>query len=551
MTPNGLQTLGPGGVHDLSSAPPLPEDVPLGAYKLLFVVDADDIVIEANETDNVRAVDVWLDDPGVDLTPSFVRWTLTMGSQGDEDGVFRGDVVKVTGVVLNHGEVDVLQPVTVRVDLVGPTTFSGVAEVASATTSGRPEWAAFISLPNDAPPGAYQVFVEVDPLGEFEDYYEENDRKRASRDVPVVLRPIPNFVPVAASPTPLSPAQPRGDVAFEDGVVAVTVANVGGADGQPFTVRVDLFEQGRGGPVGEIVVLVPSEESLTVDVPVTWPDSAWPGDEFILQVAVDPDDEIAEIDETDNFLPLVWSLGPPARPELTLTDLVVSGPVRAEETADIGVMVHNLGTVPSGPFLLRAGLSQVGDSLAVSLWNHLVALDAGESQLVLADEAESMPVPLDAWMNGAYEVVVEADGLQEVAEARETNNRLTEEITVAAPAWPDLTITGIDVPSSVPQDLDVAVTVTVENLGLSPSVPTAVTLRAFRTFFGNVDVGIATVPGIDAGASAQIDTTIRVPSGGPWLGSMSLVGVVDLDEVVHESDEGNNVFSEPIEVVVP
>ena len=248
------------------------------------------------------------------------------------------------------------------------------------------------------------------------------------------------------------------------------------------------------------------------------------------------------------------SLGTPTTTQITLfdnerPDLVVtslSGPVQAATGLPMTIVatVQNLtgGTAPAtnlGVFLSSSS-NTPGAGMRIGLVA-IPSLTGGASYTASA----TVTVPLDL-AAGDYFLSAMADILGVATEEIETNNGLTATAQVnIVIVQPDLVVSTITGPVSVPRGKPVAIPLTVRNLGAVASGPYRVGVfvsgspdPAVAAANGTL-LGITDMPTLAPGASAAVSTSITppvtLPQGTYWISA-----VADLNRVIGEPNEVNN-----------
>jgi subtilase family serine protease len=141
---------------------------------------------------------------------------------------------------------------------------------------------------------------------------------------------------------------------------------------------------------------------------------------------------------------------------------------------------------------------------------------------------------------GAYYVVVQADGSNEVVETIETNNNYSTSVRVG----PDLRVATGSVPSKVTPGTPFPVTESTMNAGGAPAA--ASTTRYYlstNTLFdvGDMLLGGRDVPALAAGATSTATSSLTVPAG-TTKAQYYLVIVADADGGIAEVYENNNTL---------
>jgi len=294
--------------------------------------------------------------------------------------------------------------VTLEADNVTVQTLSvdSLAEDESVTLS-------FQWTPPDA--ATYQLKAIVDP----EDVIDEAKENNNDISLTVTVKEVP--------PPPLPDLTvefvdlPEEFVAEKTYEIKAIVKNIDGADAPRFSVRLEADDTG---------VQTLSVDSLAVDESVTLT-FRWtpPGpDTYEFTVIVDPGDLIEELDETNNTdsaTVTVEEVPPPLElPDLTVEFVDLPEEFVAGRSYGIKAQVRNIGENESGTFYVE--LKANGASVQEI---EVESLAAGASTTVTFTWTPEELFP------GDYTLTVTVDPEDDVAEADETNNTATTEVTVS------------------------------------------------------------------------------------------------------------------------
>ena len=141
---------------------------------------------------------------------------------------------------------------------------------------------------------------------------------------------------------------------------------------------------------------------------------------------------------------------------------------------------------------------------------------------------------------GGQPVAVVVDEPGAVEECDEADNQL--DFVLDAVLLGDLALDAASAPATTHGGALVPVTVDLRNTGLAVTGESTLRLR-----LAGVAAGEATIPSLEPGASTQV--VVRWDSRGQALGPVSLEVLADADDVLLESDEGNNAGSVDLELV--
>ena len=237
-----------------------------------------------------------------------------------------------------------------------------------------------------------------------------------------------------------------------------------------------------------------------------------------------------------------------------------------ENTADGGSMEES-SRMPAAPaagpdagpfdilfFFSTDDIFSPDDDTAMPSLVEMDGLDAGSSTM-MTDWVIDIPAEMPP---GAYYVFGAVDCYDEVEESDETNNIDSfMGVTVTAPAGglPDLTSNSGSYQSVMTQGSQTTITAGITNLGPVASPLTCEVLcyisenSAFDPGDELLDMAPVTVPVLATGEQLRMEFTFTVP--GTYLGNVYIFGIIDVDEVITESNKNNNYFQCGVEIVQP
>ena len=241
----------------------------------------------------------------------------------------------------------------------------------------------------------------------------------------------------------------------------------------------------------------------------------------------------------------------PAQPDLVVQSPAVS-PVSVQDgqTTTASCTVLNQGAASAGASSLNYYLSTdntfgTGDILLAT--DVVGALNASSSSAV----SKVVTIPAGT-IPGTYYVIFAADANAQVAEANETNNNGSAQLTITSAAGsPDLVIL---TPATTPTTINAGQTSTascsVKNNG--PGVAAGSSMKYYLStdnVYGTGDVYLATdaVASLASGASAAVSELLTIPSN-TGTGNYFILFVADADGQVPESNEANNTGSVAVAV---
>lgn len=370
-------------------------------------------------------------------------------------------------------------------------------------------------------PGTTALVAVVDPDDAVEEL-DESDNFSAF-DVEVTPAPAGAELAIDASEVLISPPQPAElpvDLAF-----SAVVRNYGLTDAA--AVRVVLWKEGTA--VAEATVDVPQRSSATASF---FYQLTEPG-EHPFTVEADPDNAVAESDETDNAATVTVALAAAVDLEVTAADLrLLEGAAVLGADVTFQVDLRNRGTVDvPEDFAVR-----------VTVTDGLVEDELLATTLFLAaGGATTLEIPWRVDRLGALELVVALDGAGRVPESDESNNEARLPFSAVEPTGANLTLSSGDLvldPNPAWTGATVALSVLARNTGAQALSDVAVDFYDGDPAAGGALIERVVIPSLDAGASAD-----AVASFGPLPEPVEhlIVAVVDPDGAVAEDDEDDNV----------
>ena len=489
-----------------------------GAHQLYLVVDPGHSQSELSVADNtailtytvggpVAAVDLAVGDADLTATPahpSRIPSALTVAGLLTNAGRTRADRVHV---VLWEGEgVDRSKAGETTVDLPARSTLP----VSFAVTLNRN--------------GTTVYTVEIDPEGAIA----ESDKSNNQARIAVSTTAAVDLEVTAGDLTADKSSARVGD----DLVFTVKLRNRGTSDVDGVKVRYSMLDG-----TGETEILVNAArfaagQTLTHTIP-------WRADRagtLNFKAAIDPDNQIAETDESNNTALLPVTVIAVNGPNLAVSykDLrVTPEPVLAGRNAQIGVVLRNTGTRPLSAAEVAFYLGDPAQQgVQIGTTQSVAELAAGAEQTV----AVTWPVS----GSGEYFIFAVADPGNKISdEISKDDNRAF--IKVAVKSLPDLAVSAgdLELTPGVPKPGQATtLTAKISNLGQQAAENVVVRLYDGEPGQGGVPLGgDRALTNLAAQGSGQVDFTWSFPADNR---THTLYVVVDPDEAIAESDEGNN-----------
>lgn len=518
----------------------LPAPTPVGPYYLLAEVDAGARHTEIDETDNLAVASFAV---GPDLSPAAVVPPLFVqaGSSASFDLTLLQSGAPYTGPV----EVRLRASADALFDQTDPFLFTTTVDLVGAPA----EQVQVTGVVPSLPPGPYHTVVEVDPAAQISETDETNNGLLSA----VTFEIGADFRVDSVSTPP--PAAPGG---------VVTVHTTIGSAAAPFTGTIpyrlfasaDRTLDAADLLLGQYTVTFSGGPSVTSSPAIALPAALGPG-RYHLIAEVDPQDAVAEVDETNNMksttAPLVVGS------DFSLTG-VSFGPA-AVEVGDVLTVQGTVsssgipygGTVPVRVFLSADATWDPGDD-AVHTQDVLLAGSSGASFAVTFPLPRTSPITGDAIVPANYTVIFVVDPDGGVAEANEVNNTAAASGTLEI-RGADLRVVSMTGPPVAFSGRPYEVTLTLENDGVADAVDFSSvfflsedsTIRIFDTQVGSA--GPTTIP---SGGNETITATVDIPVL-TATASLYLGVIVDLFDAVPETDTANNIgrIVAPLPVIFP
>ncbi len=325
--------------------------------------------------------------------------------------------------------------------------------------------------------------------------------------------------------------------------ITVTIENDGSADAP--SSGIILYLDDPGSPIAEDTIAAIAMGGST-NYQVMWGPVDLPEGQYVLNVTVDPDDEIKEIDKSDNTMGIPFNVTAPTLPDLVIEEVqpINTTVTQGEETL-ARVVVKNIGgATVTTDFEVALFLDEaftVGTIGLVATEKVTDDIPAGGNVTVLL----TWTVPGAADVGADHFIRGEADWLKAVTELDDSNNNGTfNGLLVVRRDLPDLTIPQV-VPASATVKLETRITftATVKNQGSLASSNTSLEIKDIthnRTLERLAVKGLAVDETVDIVFTWYVE---YVPEG-----ALILRFMVDPDDMIAEEDEFNNAFE--VNVVV-
>jgi len=506
----------------------LPASAATGQRYLIGVADSDNTVLESNETNNMLVRSLLI---GPDLVVS--TWTAPSSAAP-------GATISITDTITNQGGGTAATSTTryylsVNAGLdASDTLLSGGRAVPELAPGAASTGTASITLPSDLGAGSYYLFVKADADGTVTESQEWNNTSLKTINIGGDLVVSSFGAPATAGP---------GTVI----TVTDTTANTGSAAVAASTTRFYLSVNAALDATDILLDGAHSVPALTTGTShasstwVTIPASLATGSYYLFAKA-DADGLVPETNESNNTSIRTIQIG---------SDLVISSmTVPAKGGAGLPITIYDTttnqgaGTTPPSQTRYYLSTNLTLDSADTPLLpsRDVPSLGPGQS----SSGSVTVTLPANA-ATGTLYILVQADCGNAVAETSESNNVSFRSITVG----PDLTISGMSVPSRSSAGGTIAVTDTVLNQGAGAAG--ASTVRYYLSTKLALDAtatplpGGRAAPGLAPGESNSGTATLTIPATQP-AGNYNVLAQADGDSVVVESLESNNVNSRSIAI---
>ena len=509
-----------------------------GDRKIKVVVDPNNFIVEAKETDNQ------VSSKTLTIAPAAgVNLTMLAGNIGFNPAQpVEGDRIAIHAVVFNHGASDANDVVVQFVDVTaGGNTPIGGPQIIDSIGAGS-SGVAQVLLDSEGRSGERRIEVVVDP-NNFIPETDETDNSAAAA-LPIAAPPAPNLMVLAGNIkfTPPDPAQGNP--------VSITVTLLNGGTETATDVVVQLLDITSGGarPIGPEQIIDELAAGDNTTVQMIYDNTDQPGDRLI-QVTADPNDTIAETDEGDNRATKPLTISPPKIPNLVVrADDINLGNVKpvAGDQVTITVTVRNVGNVDASNVVVNVadatdgGVDLIGDPQTIPN----IAANGSAQFTVIYDTTDK---------SGDRRIRVTVDPEDQIFETDEADNEATKLLRVASedaapPDLPNLVLAGGNIkfePASPKAGDIVTITVTVLNEGTQPADGVLVRLTDV-TDGASEPIGDRTIsdtiPIDDSGViSLTFDTTDKV-------GARQIQVTVDPDNAIEEVDEEDNQVVKPLTI---
>ncbi len=325
--PQGIETIAPGDSAEVQVSYNT-QDVrslrnELDARKIKVVADPNNLILEANESDNEATKELSI---AAVAASNLVVYADNIGTHPVSPVV--GDEVTLNAVILNTGSAEAKDILVIFLDVTGEVALpiGKPQQIAGpdGTSSLAPGSSAAVQIVYDTTGqvGERQIEVVVDPNNLIPET--EEDDNRAIKSILVESMSAPNLV-MLANNVGLHPVGPT--VGDEVSLKAV-VLNQGGVAAKDVMVLFVDVTDGDALPIGKPQIIASIEVGSSRMVETRYDTTNKVG-ERLIQVVVDPNNLIAENNEGDNKALKSLNVVPPPEPTPTITPTPTPSPTQA------------------------------------------------------------------------------------------------------------------------------------------------------------------------------------------------------------------------------
>jgi subtilase family serine protease len=313
-------------------------------------------------------------------------------------------------------------------------------------------------------------------------------------------------------------------------------------------------------PLGSTSVSMPAAGAATsASINFTIPASTTVG-VYYLVLRTDDGNLIAESDETNNIIfqnITVAAVPPVLFPDLLIQNLVAPASTTPGSTANITFSIKNNGTsTVTGNVITAAYLSldnqwSATDLLLGSASVTMPAVGASTNSSILLNIPSQLAI-------GNYNLVIRADDSNLIVESDETNNIIAQTfalVTTPATSQPDLLVASVAAPSSIIKGTTTNISFSIKNAGTTATttqnVITGIYLSTDNVWsINDLSLGTTVLAMPSVGNSTLSVFVLSIP-GTQLAGNYSLIFRTDDGNLITESNETNNIWTQPISVSNP
>ena len=525
-----------------SAYPVIPATTTPGNYYILFVADPQNVVAETNETNNVKSLALTVLAPTIDL--------LVQSTYLGSASVAPGGTTSTTCYLVNQGNA-LTNTATVGYYLSTNAMLDASDVLLGSTTgalygNGYATRYANLTVPVGTAVGSYYILFVADYQGQVVETNEANNVSTASLQVvaPGIDLTIAQVYMSQYSMAPGNSVSTSCNV-INQGNITASTSTVGYylSTNQVLDANDVLLLTSPG------YALVAGQYYTHYNTPLISAGTT-PGSYYMLAVA-DPQNAVAETNETNNVTAQALQIVAPTV-DLIISQAYLYPAVSAPgNVINANCYIQNQGNSVASSSTVGYYLStnQVLDASDVLL-KTATGFTLGANQYSSRSEFPVVPV---GTMPGTYYVLFVADPQNAVVESIENNNLASALLTVVTPAI-DLQVQqqGLSVSSATP-GFAISGGCYIQNAGNSVAASSTVgSYLSTDQVLDATDVLLSTVSGgaLPAAQSASRFANLVVPTG-TTAGNYYVLFVADPQNTVVETNETNNMASQPLTVLGP
>ncbi|MDN4165647.1 CARDB domain-containing protein [Cytophagales bacterium LB-30] len=399
-------------------------------------------------------------------------------------------------------------------------------------------------IPEDVAEGDYYLFVVADPNNQFTENDEDNNLLAAQVEILEAVRPDFSLQVNSAS------SSQAANTAFtlDYSLFNFTLAGANNVEVDIYLSSDAEVDESDVLLSQDLIPIVRENSSNRRFVEIYIPGEQATGSYQLLLVA-DPEDNIVETNESNNFLSRSLTITQAVLPDLAINQINSASSVQAGDSLYIQLQVANLAAGYAAASTIKVLLqnNEMNYDLATISLAEVPGLVSGTLDSLL-----SIPLEVAA---GTYDILVEIDFDNEVEESNEDNNTLTRTLMVISAPAHDLSIDNASLSrNDLSTSTSASLTVNVSNAGANLAPETQVTV--FLSEDGNLDASdlavlSLSVPRLEASQSRSLNGTVAIPESYQALGAHSLILVLDADALSNDANRDNNVSSLSITIEEP
>lgn len=535
------------GIYDYVATLSPDGSVTPGTYTFILSVDDTQLVEEVDETNNTFNSSITIGDP---IYPDFVVSSVLANPQEVNAALETTLSVEVSNVGLAPSGESILSfylssnTIWESADqLLGSESISVLEPGAGKTMLSS------VIIPGSTTPGSYYIVAVADQEHLISEVDETNNE--GFKAIEVLERLYPDLIVTsgAATPNPVNAGLTT--------TISFSIKNTGEAPAAASTAGIYISSNDTWDSNDELlgttsVSEVDQNESVLGQASLEIPVETSPGNYFII-VKANQNGAVVESDDTNNAHSLAIEVLEKLYPDLLIDNLSLSNTsISAGTNATLAFDIINTGEVASAASTVRVYLSDdnVSDNGDEEVGSQSIeAINANGT----ASISVFAKVPVTT-LEGAHFFLIKADADNAVQESDESNNESAVSVTVNPPLPSDLTITELSLsePTS-PLGGSVTVNATIRNLAANDALTSMLAFYiSSDEVLDNVDVLLGTEETdiLKAETSVNASVSVVIPSA-MLAGDYYVIALADAEEVLDESDEGNNSLSTAIELVEP